>query len=57
VWWPEACFVFLALLVVFSRCVFHLNEGTRCIPKYVYGSFWERMRKYGINYILQMKGG
>ena len=36
---------FFVFSIVMSLCVFHLSEGTRCIPKYVYDSFWERVGK------------
>lgn len=34
-------FCCLILLNVISFCRFQLNDGVRCIPRYVYGSFWE----------------
>lgn len=34
---------FFAFSIVLYLCVLHLSERTRCIHKYVYGSFWERV--------------
>ena len=36
----------LIFLIVISFCKFHLRDGVRFIPKYVYGLFWVRIRKF-----------
>ena len=37
------CLIFLSVI---SFCRFHLNDGVRFIPRYIYGSFWVRMGKF-----------
>ena len=33
---------FVSFLVVMCVCILHFKEGTKCMPRYVYGSFWCR---------------
>ena len=45
----RACHCLITLPVVVFICVFHLSDGARLIPKYVYGSCWLRA---GISWFL-----
>ena len=29
-----------------SKLIFHLSDGTKCMPRYMYGSFWVRVGKF-----------
>ena len=40
----------ISLAVVMCVCIFHCNEGTRLIPKYIYGLCWLSM---GIGWCLR----
>ena len=33
---------FIILVVVMCVWSFHFNDGTNCMPRYTYGSFWCR---------------
>ena len=45
----RACHCLITLPVVVFICVFHLSDGAKLIPKYVYGSCWLRA---GISWFL-----
>lgn len=42
----------LIFFIVIYFCRFHLSNGVRCIPRYVYGSFWVRMGKFWALYVM-----
>ena len=46
----KSLFCLVSLAVVMCACVFHCNEETRLIPKYIYGLCWLSM---GISWCLK----